>query len=253
MKTTTGLLLLLAATATATAATPLQPSFRLENFHAPLVIDNPWFPLQPGTRTVLHELEDGECKVNDVIVTRRAKRDFPGAYAGLAARTVVDKVWSDPLCNGRRGLLLEDTLDWYGQDNGGNVWYFGEDTVEYTYDDAGHRIDSDRAGSWVAGQGGARAGIVMFMRPVVGMYYRQEYFAGEAEDEALIQRVGIRLSTELGRFHDCVKTRDTTPLSPGDLEYKYYCRNLGIVRVEAPAVHGGAELVEFGLQSVPLR
>jgi hypothetical protein len=174
MKSSLTSLVLLGCTGLACAATPLQPSFRLDNFHAPLVIDNPWSPMQPGTRTVFHELEDGECKVNDVTVSRSAKRDFGGAYAGLAARSVIDRVWSDPLCNGKRALLLEDTIDWYGQDNGGNVWYFGEQTVEYTYDDAGHRIDSDRAGSWIAGKDGAKAGIVMFAHPRVGMFYRQE-------------------------------------------------------------------------------
>jgi hypothetical protein len=243
-----GFLVLLLPTIVVAGSTPLQPRFAIENFHAPLVIDNPWWPLQPGTRTVLHELEDGECKVNDVVVTRTAKRDFHGNYAGLAARVVSDRVWSDPLCDGRRGLLLEDTADWYAQDNGGNVWYVGESTIEYVYDDAGHRIDSSTEGSWEAGRDGALAGIVMFRHPVEGQFYRQEYFAGEAEDEALNERVGIRLETKLGRFHDCLRTRETTPLSPGDYEFKYYCRNLGLVRVEAPVAHGGAELVFFGLR-----
>jgi hypothetical protein len=251
MKSSLTSLVLLGCTGLACAATPLQPSFRLDNFHAPLVIDNPWSPMQPGTRTVFHELEDGECKVNDVTVSRSAKRDFGGAYAGLAARSVIDRVWSDPLCNGKRALLLEDTIDWYGQDNGGNVWYFGEQTVEYTYDDAGHRIDSDRAGSWIAGKDGAKAGIVMFAHPRVGMFYRQEFRANEAEDEALVERVDIRLATHLGRFHDCVRTRETTPLAPGDVETKFYCKNLGLVRVEAPVAKGGAELVALLGPSLP--
>jgi hypothetical protein len=225
----------------------LQPEFRLSNFHAPLVIDNPYTPMQPGTRTVFYELEDGQCKVNDVIVTHAAKRDFEGAYAGLAARVVRDRVWADDGCNGKRGLLLEDTTDWYGQDNGGNVWYFGENTVEYEYDDAGHRISASTEGSWEAGKRGAKAGILMFNRPVVGTYYLQEFEAGVAEDAAEIQYVDIRVETGLGRFHDCVKTLETTALSPGDIEYKYYCRNLGVVREVSPSVHGGAELVAFGL------
>ena len=225
------------------AATPHQPQFRIDNFHAPLRIDNPLSAMKPGTRTVSFELEDGECKVNDVVVTNSAKRDFQGIYAGLAARAVSDRVWSDPTCKGKRTLLLENTTDYYGQDNGGNVWYFGEKTVEYTYDDAGHRTSSDTAGSWIAGNDGALAGIVMLARPMVGQFYRQEFLAGEAEDEALIVNVGIHVSTGLGDFSGCVRTRETTELSPGDVEYKTYCPNVGTVRVEAPTVHGGAELV----------
>jgi len=226
---------------------PHQPIFRLSNFAAPLVIDNPYSPMQPGTRTVLYELEDGECHVNDVVVTHAVKHDFQGDYAGLAARAVRDRVWADPKCCGKRGLLLEDTIDWAAQDNGGNVWYLGENTVEYEYDDAGHRIASSTEGSWEAGKRGAKAGILMYIHPVVGMYYLQEFESGVAEDAALVEKVGIRVETGLGRFHDCVKTRETTALTPGDVEYKYYCRNLGVVRVVAPGVHGGAELVSFGL------
>ena len=250
MKILLSFLALMVCAASASAATPLQPTFRIDNFHAPLVIDNPWWPMLPGTRTVHHGLEDGECQVTEVAVTDGAKRNFTGAFAGLAARVVIDRVWSDPRCNGKRGLLLEDTRDWYGQDNGGNVWYFGETTVEYEYDEAGHLVGSSTEGSWEAGRNGAKAGIVMFRRPMVGMYYRQEYFAGEAEDEATILRVGIRLATPLGRFHDCMKTRDATPLEPGIVEYKYYCRKLGVVRVEAPSVHGGATLVLSGVGGV---
>jgi hypothetical protein len=232
------------ACATAAASSPpFQPTFHLSDFSHPLRIDNPWSPFQTGTRYVFHELEDGECKTNDVVVTEQSKHDFHGIYAGLAARSVIDRVWSDPSCEGKRALLLEDTVDWYAQDDRGNVWYVGERTVEYAYDDAGHRISSDTAGSWEAGRDGARAGYAMPAAPFAGFAYRQEFLAGEAEDEARVVDVGIRAWTKLGRFHDCVRTRDTTALSPGDVEFKTYCRNLGLVRVVAPAVSGGAELV----------
>jgi hypothetical protein len=242
-----GLLMLLGASSGAHGHdSPIQPEFHLSNFGAPLVIDNRYSPMHPDTRVVFHELEDGECKVNDVVVTRAAKRDFRHAYAGLAARVVLDRVWADPQCNGKRGALLEKTTDWYGQDNRGNVWYFGEDTIEYFYDEAGHPTGSSREGSWEAGRGGALAGIVMFAHPVPGTYYRQEFAPGEAEDAARVEQVDIRVTTGLGRFRDCVRTRETTALSPGDVEYKSYCENIGLVRVNSPSVHGGAEAVQLG-------
>lgn len=240
-------LLVLGMAGNASAATPIQPQFVLDHFHQPLRIDNWLSPMLPGSHVVFHELEDGECKVNDVVVTHAVKNDFVGAYAGLSARPVRDKVWADPLCKGKRGALLEDTTDWYGQDNYGNVWYFGEGTVEYTYDDAGNLIGSSTEGSWEAGRRGARAGIVMLAKPVVGVYYRQEYEAGVAEDDALVEKVDIHVTTPLGRFSGCVKTRETTALSPGDVEYKFYCPNLGLVFVSSPVVHGGATAVDLGL------
>ena len=226
---------------------PVQPHFDLADFHAPLRIDNPYSAMKPRTRAVLHELEDGECKVNDVVVTDQVKHDFGGPYAGLAVRAVRDRVWADDACDGTRGLLLEDTTDWYGQDDHGNVWYFGEATVEFTYDAHGHRIDADRSGSWIAGQDGAKAGIVMHAKPMPGMYYRQEYLKGEAEDAARVERIGLTVTTGLGRFRDCVETRETTALTPGDVEYKFYCGNVGLVRVVSPNEDGGAETVTLAV------
>ena len=51
------------------------------------------------------------------------------------------------------------------------------------------------AGSWEAGVDGARAGIVMPAHPRVGDTYRQEFYLGEAEDEARVlgtRRLGDR-------------------------------------------------------------
>ncbi|GAB3369063.1 hypothetical protein GCM10027431_15530 [Lysobacter rhizosphaerae] len=241
-----------AAVLVATAALPAQagelilPDFHLSDFHAPLRIDNPLSPMKAGTFTVAHELEDGECKVNDVIITDRSKHDFIGIYAGLSARVVRDLVYQDEECNGKRGLLLEDTSDFYGQDDSGNVWYFGEETVEYEYDDKGKRISSSTEGSWEAGRD-AKAGIVMFADPQVDVRYRQEFSPGVAEDNAKVKAIDIHVNTSLGSFKGCVKTRETTPLSPGDVEFKYYCPNIGLVKVVSPTVDGGAETVRLGV------
>jgi hypothetical protein len=240
--------LLLLSTAAQPTSGPILPVFRLTDFPTPLRIDNWYSPMKANTRVVIHELEDGECKVNDVVVTDKVKHDFRDAYAGIAARVVLDRVWSDPQCNGTRHLLLENTADWYGQDRHGNVWYFGEATVEYTYDAAGQRIDSSTEGSWEAGRDGAKAGLVMLAVPVPGIFYRQEYSVGVAEDAARVVKVGIHVSAVLGHFTGCIETRETTALSPGDIEYKYYCPNLGLVRVIAPSADGGAEAVAFSLR-----
>jgi len=226
---------------------PILPHFDLNNFHAPLRIDNWLSPMPVGRHAIFHELEDGECKVNDVVVTDATKQDFVGDYAGLSARPVTDQVWADPQCNGERGLLLEDTTDWYGQDDRGNVWYFGEDTTEYTYDGNGNPTGSSKEGSWEAGRMNAKAGIVMLAKPIPGAFYRQEFQLGVAEDNARVDRVDVVVATGLGRFRGCTVTRETTPLSPGDVEFKSYCPNLGLVLVKSPTVNGGAVAVDLGL------
>jgi hypothetical protein len=121
------------------------------------------------------------------------------------------------------GQLLEDTYDYFAQDKAGNVWYFGEDTKAYS----GTMVST--AGSWAAGEGCAQPGIVMRGNPQVGDSYRQEYRAGEAEDEADIVSVTEKVTVPYGTFEGCVKTREHTALAPGDVENKYYCPGAGEV------------------------
>ena len=59
----------------------------------------------------------------------------------------------------------------------GNVWYFGEHTLEY---EEGELVGIE--GSWEAGEDGALPGIIMKADPQVDDFYRQELLVGEAED-----------------------------------------------------------------------
>ena len=54
-------------------------------------------------------------------------------------------------------MLLEFTYDWYAQDDRGIIWYVGEDTTEFLFDDNGNPIGSSKEGSWQAGDDGAVA------------------------------------------------------------------------------------------------
>ncbi|MEO6263898.1 MAG: hypothetical protein ABIO58_02860 [Luteimonas sp.] len=225
----------------------VQLEFKLANFSAPLAIDNSLLPLTAGRHIVYYEVEGDQCVVNDFVVTRSTKHDFRGKYAGLTARVVSDKAWLDKACNGGRDLLLENTVDWHAQDNAGNVWYLGEDTTEYFYDDAGHPLGTSKEGSWEAGRGGAEAGLVMLARPAPGLFYQQEFAPGVAEDAAKVQKVGVAVSIGLGDFTGCLVTKETTALSPGSIEYKSYCPEVGLVLVEVSGNKGGAEAVDLGL------
>jgi len=120
-------------------------------------VDNPWFPLTPGTTYVYRGTKDGK-HAHDVVTITHQTRVIHGA------RCVVVR---DVLYLGRR--LAERTTDWYSQDARGNVWYFGEDTAEF---DAKPHVD--KSGSWTAGKDGARAGIYMPAHPRVGQSGRQE-------------------------------------------------------------------------------
>ena len=130
-------------------------------------IDNPYWPMTPGTQWVYRETDpDGDLTVH-VTVTSQTKR----IANGIEARVVRDTV-------SRGDELVEDTFDWYAQDADGNIWYLGEDTAEFE----GGQVAS-REGSFEAGVDGALPGIALPADPQPGMAYRQEYLAGEAEDE----------------------------------------------------------------------
>ena len=122
------------------------------------------------------------------------------------------------------GSVIEDTFDWYAQHRDGTVWYFGEETKEYE-----DGVVTTTAGSWEAGVDGALPGVVMPADPKVGQSYRQEFYEGEAEDEAKVLAVDGRARVPAGSFDHLVVTRDFTSLDPGAVERKYYARGVGFV------------------------
>jgi len=183
-------------------------------------IDNPYMPLEPGTTFVYEAETEDEFVLNNITVTDETKE-----IIGVSCTVVYDVEWVN-------GLLSEETYDWYAQDTSGNVWYFGETTTEYLYDDAGVLIGTSTEGSWEAGVDGATPGIVMLADPLPGISYRQEFYEGVAEDMGKVLRLNARVSVDYGNFDGCLKTREWTPLNPGVIEHKYYIPGIGLVFVE---------------------
>jgi hypothetical protein len=118
------------------------------------------------------------------------------------------------------------------------VWYLGEDTKEY---EDGEVVSTE--GSWEAGVDGAQPGIVMPADPTVGFAYRQEYYAGQAEDMGEIIEVGDTVDVPAGRYENVVTTRDWTPLEPEKIEEKQYAEGVGTVHEQLVA--GGEEVLEL--------
>ncbi len=176
---------------------------------------NRYFPLLPGTVATLRGNDGPEHFVETVIVTRRTKTI-------LGVRTTVVR----DVLRRRDGSLAEKTDDWYAADNTGAVRYFGESTA--TYDTHG-RVRS-RAGSWQAGVHGARAGLVMPAQPRTTDAFRQEFFAGHAEDQAWIVQTHLRKPVPYGHLHDLVRSLEWSRLEPGVVSEKLYAPGLGLVR-----------------------
>jgi hypothetical protein len=193
-------------------------------------IDNTYWPMAPGSRWVYREVDaDGSRQRVEVTVTDQRR-----TILGITATVVHDRVTEG-------GELVEDTDDWYAQDEWGGLWYLGEDTTEY---ENGEPVS--RAGSWEAGVDGAQAGLIVPPSPEVGMTYRQEHYAGEAEDRGRILSLDELIEVPFGSYDEVLMTRDWTPLEPDVLEHKFYARGVGPVLVLG--LSGGvgrAELIRF--------
>src|SRR4051794_38344670 len=158
---------------------------------------NPWFPLRPGTTTILRGADEGEHLRERVHVTYRTK-----VIEGVRTRVVTD------VLRRGNGKLAERTTDWYAADDAGNVWYFGEATA--TYDEKGH-LES-REGSWEAGRQGARAGMVMPPPPHPTQPSRQDSPRGHAEDRAWIGGTSAATKTPMRTFRHVVRSFEWTRL-----------------------------------------
>jgi hypothetical protein len=179
-------------------------------------ITNPYWPMKPGSSWVYRETDKDEVLRVEVTVTDQTKL----IANGIEARVVHDVVSQD-------GEPVEVTDDWYAQDSDGNVWYLGEDTAEY---ENGKVVS--REGSFEAGVDGAQPGIAVPADPEVGLAYRQEYYAGQAEDKAKVLALDAQASVPFGSFEDVLQTEDTNPLSdPPQVERKFYARDVGPVLV----------------------
>jgi hypothetical protein len=177
-------------------------------------VDNPWFPLVPGTTFVYRGVKDGKSARDVVTVTHATK-----TIQGVHCTAVRDRLYL-------AGRLEERTTDWYAQDRRGNVWYFGEATAEL--DRAGHVTSTE--GSWLAGRDGAQAGIFMTARPMVGQSRRQEYYKRYAEDHFAVVSLRARVSVPYTSSNRALLTKEWTPLEPGTLDHKYYVRGIGNVK-----------------------
>jgi hypothetical protein len=189
-------------------------------------IDNQYYPLTPGTTFFYEGTVDGIPLTAEIIVTHETKE-----ILGVTTIVVRDRAFEN-------GNLVEDTNDWYAQDNIGNVWYFGEDSKQIQ---DGNVIGTE--GSWEAGVDGATPGIVMEAFPHTGDKYLQEFAIGVAEDRAAILGTNAKATVPYGSFARCLKTKDYSLLEPDTMEHKYYAPGVGFIL--SVMVKGGEERLEL--------
>ena len=224
----------LAAPAIAAPSCPLPVFGPGRDYHPAIIpasfsatVDNPLFPLTPGTTLVYAGTKDGMKALDLFANTSRTV-----LIDGVTTRVVEDRLYLN-------NLLEERTHDYYAQDGCGNVWYFGEDTA--TLDQHGNVISTE--GSFRAGVDGAQPGVFMQAQPTVGSRFRQEWYAGHAEDVFSVLSLSAPVTVPAGSFPHALRTKETTDLEPAVVDNKYYVAGIG--EVKEIAVKGPLEKLEL--------
>ena len=203
-----------------------KPSLDAANYTT--TIDNPLYPLPVGATWTYEAAEE--------IISITVLEETHTTASGVECVVVHDRATD------KKGVLIEDTIDYFAQDLDGNVWYFGENTAEYV-----NGKKANTRGSWEAGKDGALPGIVAHAKtPAVGTKYKQEYYRCEAEDMGEIIAVGETVKVPTGEYKDCIRVHDYSPLEPGANEHKMFCPGVGIALVYelSPGETSGGEPVE---------
>jgi hypothetical protein len=218
--------------ATATASLPQSDEHvALDPAEFTTEIDNPYLPMTPGDRRI-YRVTDPEGSRERAVATVTA--DIRRIANGITARVVYTTVSED-------GEMIEDNRAWYAQDGAGNVWYLGERGRELK---RGRMVAAD--GSWEAGVDGAEPGVIMPADPTVGLAFREEHYAGVAEDRGEIFSLDERAETPFGRFRDVLMIRETEGIERSLLDFKFYARDVGLVLgIETSGGTGREELVAF--------
>lgn len=174
---------------------------------------NAFFVLQPGYQLILEGRKGSENGRPVITVLNETQ-----LIDGIETRVVEE----NEAVNGKTVEISRNFFAICKQTN--TVFYFGEEVDMYK----GEKI-TGHEGSWRAG-GKNRTGVVMTAFPLLGARYYQEIAPGMAMDRAEVVSTSEIKKTPAGIFSNCLKTEETTPLEPGDREYKYYAPGIGLVQ-----------------------
>ena len=183
---------------------------------------NPYFVLEPGYQIVL---EEGSYRMSVTVLAETRVVD------GIETRAVEERETV-------KGQVTELSRNFYAINKQTlDVLQFGEEVSNFRN---GKVVNN--TGSWMAGVGKARAGLLLPGRARVGYRYYQEQAPGVTMDRAEIVSVSITQKTPAGTFENCVRTEVTSPSAPADKEYRCYAPGIGLVKFESMV------LVKYGFQ-----
>lgn len=188
-------------------------------FSHPTVVDNPWFGFDGVAYRLYLGRDEGEPLRVEVAPTGGSK---VVSWQGGETETAVSQFVSTS-----ERKLLEIALDWFAQDDAGNVWYFGEDVRNYERGSV-----ANKQGSWIAGVDGP-PGMIMPGDPEIGQRFNPENIPGTVFETVDVRSVDKSYRLGSGRrLHDVLQLHEA--LDDGSEEFKLYATGYGEIHAESP-------------------
>jgi hypothetical protein len=182
-------------------------------FSNPTSVTNPLFPVSQQHSVVLLGMVDGEPFKAEVTLLATPKTI---TVNGQPVQTLESQYVA--FLDGR---LQEVALDWYGQDDTGAVWYFGEDVFNYE-----EGILADTGGTWLGGTDGPVA-MIMPANPQVGDVYRPENIPGLVFEEVTVQEIGLTVEGPYGPVAGAIVVEELHLEGSGAIEDKTFAPGYG--------------------------
>ena len=187
-------------------------------FSDPRTIDNPYLPLSKFTQCDYRGQADDGTRERSVKRLLKRTRAFTIDGQRVDAAVIEDRAFED-------GELVERTLDYFAQDDGGTVYYLGEHVANIRRG----RVVSHR-GSWLFGKHTDVLGVAMPANPTLGAQWRFEDVPGITVESDRVEETGLRARVRRGGrlYTDVIRVQEF--IQPeGDVEYKLYAPGTGLI------------------------
>jgi hypothetical protein len=201
--------LLAGCTSTNSSGTALTPAAK---FTHPREIMNPFVPLASLKQDIL---ENKSERVERTVMPA-VHKTFELDGQTVEALAVEDREYD------AAGNLTEATMDYFAQDDAGNVYYLGEDVNTYKNGNI-----SGHGGGWLLGKETKIPGLLMPAHPQVGDKFSSENVPGITREDDEVVSVSETMTVPAGSFHDCLKIKENA--SDGATEYKLYAPGVGVI------------------------
>jgi hypothetical protein len=207
-------------TKTAAAADRASEILAGVKFSHPRNVTNPYFPLATLKQDILEGTEAGKkTRVERTLMPDKHKTFRIGDQT-VESLVMEDRIFED-------GKLAEVALDYFAQDDGGTVYYIGEDVDEYTDGKV-----ASHEGAWLLGKDTPIPGVILPAHPKIGDKFKSEDVSKEISESDEVVSVSETVTVPAGTYQNCVKVKES--LGDGATEYKYYAKGVGAVR-EVPS------------------